>query len=117
MSRVPRAVLFVPAVALVLVAMAPRARAADATAGKRVYDANCTACHGAAGDGNGPAAIALTPKPRSFRDATWWDGKTDATVIATIKAGRPGTAMTPFALSDADLEDVYAYIKGFDPAP
>ena len=115
-SPARRALLALPALALALVAL-PRAAAQDATSGKRVYDANCTACHGASGDGNGPAAIALTPKPRSFRDATWWDGKTEATVTASIKAGRPGTAMTPFALSDAELRDVYAYIKGFDPAP
>lgn len=111
-----RALLALPVAAVTLVAI-PRADAADAASGKRVYDANCTACHGAAGDGNGPAAIALTPKPRSFRDALWWDGKTEETVTASIKAGRPGTAMTPFALTDTDLADVYAYIKGFDPSP
>ncbi len=32
-------------------------------AGKILYEANCAACHGNKGKGNGPAAVALSPKP------------------------------------------------------
>lgn len=88
--------------------------AADDAAGKSVYTANCTACHGTAGDGKGPAAVALKPKPTDFTSAAWWTSKTDAQVATAIRSGRPGTSMTPFTqLSDAELQSVVAYIRTF----
>lgn len=90
--------------------------AADAAAGKAIYLANCTACHGTAGNGKGPAAIALTPKPADFTLPAYWQGKTDEQVAASIKSGRPGTSMTAFTqLSEADLSNVTAYLRSFAP--
>src|SRR6185503_11551011 len=34
--------------------------------GNQVYQQHCAACHGATGDGNGPASVWLFPKPRNF---------------------------------------------------
>src|SRR6185295_9190126 len=31
----------------------------------------CSGCHGPNGQGDGPAGVALTPKPRNFTDAAW----------------------------------------------
>jgi mono/diheme cytochrome c family protein len=45
---------------------ASRADAANATA-QDLYAQHCRACHGADGDGRGPAARYLFPKPRNFR--------------------------------------------------
>src|SRR5215467_9169413 len=42
------------------------AQAGDATAGKAVYERKCLLCHGEKGDGKGPAAELLDPKPRDF---------------------------------------------------
>lgn len=101
--------------ALLLRAASP-AHAADPEAGKAIYEANCTACHGTAGNGKGPAAIALTPKPTDFTAATTWAGKTDAQVLASVRAGRPGTSMTAFTqLHDDELANVVAYLRGFAP--
>lgn len=36
-----------------------------------IYQQRCVTCHGSQGKGDGPAAAALTPKPRSFADAAW----------------------------------------------
>ena len=36
--------------------------------GKEIYTAKCAACHGEKGDGKGPAAASLTPKPGDFTD-------------------------------------------------
>lgn len=36
--------------------------------GKEIYTTRCAVCHGAAGDGKGPAATALPLKPPDFRD-------------------------------------------------
>ena len=88
--------------------------AADAASGKLIYEANCTACHGIAGNGKGAAAIALTPKPADFTSAALWAGKTDAQITASIKSGRPGTSMTGFTqLSEAELANVAAYLRTF----
>jgi len=38
---------------------------ANLAPGQQVYDAHCAACHGSNGNGNGPAAVWLFPKPRS----------------------------------------------------
>src|SRR2546428_353773 len=41
-------------------------QAGDANAGKAVYERKCLLCHGEKGDGKGPAAELLDPKPRDF---------------------------------------------------
>ena len=38
----------------------------DANAGKAVYELKCLLCHGEKGDGKGPAAELVLPKPRDF---------------------------------------------------
>lgn len=35
--------------------------------GRTLYTQNCAGCHGANGDGRGPAAVGLTPKPSALR--------------------------------------------------
>ncbi|MCK6520116.1 cytochrome c [Myxococcota bacterium] len=110
--------LFFAAVALaaaVTVAGLSEAQAQDpAVQGKKVYDANCMACHGAKGDGKGPAAVALNPKPTSFTAPEFWKGKTDEALKTSIKAGKPGTPMAPFPqLKDADLSALIVYLRSF----
>ncbi|MEN8167668.1 MAG: c-type cytochrome, partial [Pseudomonadota bacterium] len=59
-------------VAGLLTALAPSAMA-DAAAGKAIYDGKgaCGSCHGLTGRGDGPAAAALDPKPRSFTEGVF----------------------------------------------
>jgi len=35
--------------------------------GKEIYEKKCALCHGVKGDGKGPAAAGLNPKPTNFR--------------------------------------------------
>lgn len=101
---------------LALALAAPSAQAADIEAGKAVYMANCMACHGTQADGKGPAAAALQPPPADFTSAEFWKTRTAADVKNTIQAGKPGTAMMPFAnLSGADLDNLVAFLQSKAP--
>ena len=64
--------------------------------GKKLYDQNCAVCHGAKGDGKGPAGIALKPPPRTFNIPLnqWTYSKGDPNkVFDVITKGIPNTAM------------------------
>ena len=116
----------VAAVALVLSACggdagAPAPAAApvrDAARGQSVFDLRCAPCHGTGGGGDGPAAVAITPKPRNFRDAEFWKGRTGPQLRLVVRQGKPGTLMPPFegVLSEAEIDDVVAYMEHFRPA-
>lgn len=69
--------------------------------GKAIFASNCVACHGATGDGKGPAAAALVPVPRDFLDpaADWTRGRELMDIYGTISDGIPGTAMFGFTAS------------------
>jgi mono/diheme cytochrome c family protein len=87
--------------------------AADAAHGKKVYDTNCAACHGFKGDGKGPAAATLNPRPTDFTSGAVMKEIGDARMLKSIKEGRPGTAMVAWGgiLKDQDIEDVIAYTR------
>ena len=94
------------------------ALAADAERGKQVYTANCMACHGTEGNGQGPAAMALTPKPSDFTTPEFWDGRTDQALATSIKTGKPGTSMAPFPqLTEDDMASLVLYMKTLNTTP
>jgi high-affinity iron transporter len=64
--------------------------------GKKLYEQNCAPCHGAKGDGKGPAGVALKPPPRTFNLPLrqWTYSKGDLKkVFEVITKGIPNTAM------------------------
>jgi mono/diheme cytochrome c family protein len=77
-------------------------RGSPATSGPELYALHCAACHGADGDGNGPAARHLFPRPRDLRTgksrlvSTRNGVPTLEDLEAGIRQGMPGTAMAPF---------------------
>lgn len=83
--------------------------------GKEIYEANCAGCHGVAGDGAGPAAAALTPKPRNFVAWELKYGSDDASITKTLENGVAGTAMPPWkaTLNNDQMKAVIAYIRKF----
>jgi len=91
--------------------------------GKRVYDRRCVGCHGVKGDGNGPVATFLDPRPRdftlaSFKFRTTPSGSlpTDGDLYRTLTRGVRWTAMpTWHELPEKDRIAVIAYIKTFSP--
>ncbi len=110
-------------IAVLALGFAGTAHAADAAAGKTVFDANCSSCHGTSGKGDGPVGAALNPPPRNFAvgdfkfDANG-DGKpgTDADLTLVIQKGAMafgGSAlMAPWpTLTEAQVADIVAHIR------
>lgn len=89
--------------------------AEETVSGEAVFSTNCATCHGATGDGNGPAAVGLEPPPADMTDAEWTtgDGSLDA-IRNTIENGSPGTAMIAWegTLSDEQIQAVAEYVRG-----
>jgi mono/diheme cytochrome c family protein len=92
--------------------------------GKNVYDAHCVECHGDMGRGDGPSAAYVTPRPRDFtsgkykiRSTESGSVPTDDDLMQSVRQGLYGTSMPAWAriLSDAEIADVVAYIKGLSP--
>ena len=90
---------------------------ADVAQGQVVYETRCAPCHGIGGGGDGPAAAAIEPKPRNFRDPAFWKGRTREQLRLVVEQGKPGTLMAPFegALTSAEIEDVVVYLQTFRP--
>ncbi len=64
--------------------------------GKKLFEQNCSPCHGPKGDGKGPAATALKPSPSDFTKALkeWPITKGDLQkVFEVISKGMPNSAM------------------------
>lgn len=105
------------AAALVMLVTAAAAGAAEPRKGPEIYAERCAACHGDGGAGDGPAAAALEPRPRNFRDASFWTNRTDDQLRQIVRDGKPGTLMSPFkdVLSPAEIDAVVAYVRSFAP--
>lgn len=84
---------------------------ADLSRGAELFQARCVACHGEAGDGAGPAAAVLTPRPADFTDLARWAATGLGTKFWIIQNGVKGTAMAPTGLSDDDTRSVLLYIQ------
>ncbi|HEV7734956.1 MAG TPA: cytochrome c [Candidatus Binatia bacterium] len=107
------------AIVALAVALVPTlALSAEPRSGAAVYAERCAPCHGDGGAGDGPAAAALEPRPRNFRDASFWNGRTADQLRIVVRDGKPGTMMSPFkdVLSAAEIDAVVAYVGSFRPA-
>lgn len=88
------------------------AAAGDSRKGKTIYEKSCVLCHGPQGRGDGPVGKTVSPPAADFTSAASRK-KTDAELLAVIEKGRPSTAMAGWKgqLSDAEIQDVLAYVK------
>lgn len=96
--------------------------AASVEAGQTVYERWCGWCHGEKGDGNGPAARYLMPKPRDFtlglfkyKATAGGSPPSDEDLGRIVADGMPGTSMPGWKdlLNDTERRDVIAFIKTF----
>jgi cytochrome c len=78
--------------------------------GQKVYAQACAPCHGLTGDGNGPVAFAIDPKPRNFRKDKFKAGDNLDQIFATITNGLPDTKMVGYPQIDEQDRWAIAYI-------
>ena len=107
---------------MILLALTLQAHAGDAAAGKALYGLYCTSCHGADGEGDGPAGAALDPKPSDFTQAEFWAERDADRLKKAIEGG--GAAVEKSAtmpawgsvLSEEQVGDVIAHLESLRPA-
>lgn len=86
--------------------------------GQAVYMLRCVQCHGINGDGNGPVAVHMYPRPRDYTKgifkftSTPYGGKPrHEDLMATLHRGITGTSMPKFdLLPEKDLTAVADYV-------
>lgn len=97
--------------------------------GKLIYFKRCSFCHGLLGDGDGPAAKYMDPRPRDFTSGTYkfrttssGELPTDEDLFRTISRGLAGTPMQAFdneriksGLSEEERWQVIYFIQSFAP--
>lgn len=86
----------------------------DFARGKALYTQNCLSCHGANGDGKGPAALGLVPPPIAFTDKSRARERSVFALKQVIDQGIPGTSMVSFGvLPSEDRWDLALYVSAF----
>lgn len=89
----------------------PKGLTGDPQRGQKFYLTNCSACHGAKGDGQGPRAFFISPKPRNFLDKSS-AGFNRPMLFAAISMGKNGTVMPAWSkvLDDQQIADIAEFV-------
>jgi high-affinity iron transporter len=83
-----------------------------------LYQTHCAACHGAQGQGDGPAGRSLDPPPSNFHDRARLEQRSVYGLYSTITLGVQGTAMAAFqTLSEAERWTLAFYVSNFSTPP
>jgi len=89
--------------------------------GRAIYKANCVACHGETGKGDGPGAGVLKPPPRDHTDRAYMSTLSDKEIGDIIRMGGAikGKPLMPShpQLSGDDLSAVVAYVRSLSEPP
>jgi mono/diheme cytochrome c family protein len=84
---------------------------ADASSGSATDEAKtlisdrCSVCHGENGDGKGPSASSLNPRPKDFHSRAWQSSVNDATLAKAIVYGGPAVGLSASMPANPDLEN------------
>jgi cytochrome c oxidase cbb3-type subunit I/II len=112
--------------AALLLAVPARATTPDPAAARRgaaTYGRYCVSCHGVAGDGRGPSAAWLEPRPRNFTSGMYKFRTTSASELPTdgdlrrsVERGLALTSMPHWrGLGPRELSDLVQYLKTLSP--
>jgi mono/diheme cytochrome c family protein len=85
----------------------------DPPEGSQVYARNCQACHGKEGKGDGPAAVALTPRPTNLADAKLIGKLSDDELMDILRNGKGTMPGFGKRLTDEELQALVSYVRGF----
>ena len=69
-----------------------------------MFRTRCVVCHGEKGQGDGPGAAALNPKPRNYTDAAWQASVTDDQIGSVILNGGAAVGKSPIMPASPDLQ-------------
>lgn len=89
----------------------------SAAPGQGDYATYCAPCHGARGDGRGPLAHMLVPRPARHDDAAFMNARSDEYLFRLLKDGGPAYGKSPLMgawgriLSDGQIRDLVAYMR------
>ncbi len=122
-SVITRAALTIGILAIATSGRATPPDAAAASRGRKVFDRYCISCHGVAGDGRGPTADFVDPRPRvltsgvfKFRSTPSGELPTDADILKTVTNGLHLTFMPRWEpLTSHERHDVVQYVKALSP--
>lgn len=84
-----------------------------------LFGLHCVVCHGETGDGDGPTALSLDPRPRDFSDERIMRERTDRQLFRVIREGGPAEGksvwMPPWReiLSDDDIRGLVRFVRSF----
>lgn len=73
------------------------------TEAKQIFASRCATCHGERGQGDGPGAANLDPKPRNYHDKAWQATVTDEEIEKTIVYGGAAVGKSPQMVPNPDL--------------
>jgi mono/diheme cytochrome c family protein len=84
--------------------------------GKGIYTRYCLACHGTAGKGDGPAALATKVKPGDLSNPKMWQ-ETDGALFWKVTTGRGSMISYKKQLTDDERWQAIDYIRTLAPKP
>jgi mono/diheme cytochrome c family protein len=90
----------------------PNGLKGDPKRGGAFYLANCATCHGARGDGQGPRAYFINPKPRNFVEDASRARLNRVALYAAVSEGKLGTEMPAWSKvsTPQQVADVAEYV-------
>lgn len=90
----------------------PNELTGNVASGRAAYMANCVPCHGSAGNGNGPRAYFIFPKPRNFLDPATQRRLNRPALFYGIKNGVIGKEMPAWGkvMSDQEIADIAEFV-------
>lgn len=85
----------------------------EAQDGQKIYQEFCSVCHGDYGDGQSRARQGLNPPPKDFTEPDNAATLTHELMLATVREGKPNTAMTGWSnrLSESEMVAVVDFVK------
>ncbi len=95
------------------------AQDAELDKAKENYQSYCRKCHGDTGNGDGPGAAMLNPKPRAFADCAVMQKHSDDEMFKVISEGGDAAGMSadmqPWGgtLSEPEIRGLVKFVRSF----